>query len=183
MTEETQPVLSVIVRRYPLEAEEDVRALAAEIQAAVSARPGLAGVQNSLSRAGGYCELVSVFSFATRRQLAEWDASPARIALVARLDSGALDTPTRQEFGNLSLLLPPAARIRRGETIAILIFWILLLGHLLRWLAGLLPVRVPDPWQNVLLVTLNVLLISYIFLPGSSIALTRLKARLARRKG
>ena len=58
----------------------------------------------------------------------------------------------------------------------------MVIAELLTLLAGyVLPDRFTGFWREVLLISVNVLLISYIFLPWSSRALTRLKSRLRAR--
>ena len=57
-----------------------------------------------------------------------------------------------------------------------------MIAEVLTLLAGyVLPDRFTGFWREVLLISVNVLLISYIFLPWSSRALTRLKSRLRAR--
>ena len=104
-----------------------------------------------------------------------------RERLVDELDRHSHDTLKHSQFGDLALLLHPEAQLRKYEIVVILIFWILLAGAGLRYLSDLaLPGLLAPMWLNVLLVSVNVVLISYVFLPWSSMLVTRLKARIFR---
>lgn len=177
MSTEAGPVLSVIVRRFKPEYDDDIERAVRQIQQAVARQPGFAGVQNSLSRQEGCSELVTVFAFDSRETLDAWRHSDARNAFVQELDRWSQDSTSHTQFGELAQLLNPKAQLRKIEIVAILIFWILV-----SYVAALL---LPEPalpiWRDLLLVVVNVVLISYVLLPWSSLALTRLKTRIARR--
>ena len=101
---------------------------------------------------------------------------------MARLDAISEAAPVQARFDDLSLLPGPKAQLRKIEVVAVLIFWIVVIAEVLTLLAGyVLPDRFTGFWREVLLISVNVLLISYIFLPWSSRALTRLKSRLRAR--
>lgn len=182
MSTEAGPVLSVIVRRFKPEYDDDIERAVRQIQQAVARQPGFAGVQNSLSRQEGCSELVTVFAFDSRESLDAWRRSDARNAFVQELDRWSQDSTSHTQFGELAQLLNPKAQLRKIEVVAILIFWILVSGSALKYVAALL---LPEPalpvWRDLLLVVVNVVLISYVLLPWSSLALTRLKTRIARR--
>jgi antibiotic biosynthesis monooxygenase (ABM) superfamily enzyme len=183
MPTEAGPVLSVIVRRFNPEFDEPIERAVRQIQQAVARQPGFAGVQNSLSRLEDRSELVTVFAFDSRETLDAWRHSDARNAFVRELDRWSEDSTSHTQFGELAQLLSPKAKLRKVEVVAILIFWILVSGSALKYLAALL---LPDPaapfWRELMLVSVNVVLISYVFLPWSSLALTNLKTRVAGRR-
>lgn len=184
MPKEAQPVLSVIVRRFRLEFEREVEEAIRKIDQAASRQPGFVGLQNSLSHEEDNCEMVTVFAFDSRANLEAWKNSPIRQQFVQDLDNHSQDSTTHTQFGDLALLLHPTARITKAETVVVLIFWILALGAVLRYLADfILPETLTASWRNVLLITVNVALISYVFLPWSSMLLTRLKVRISRKVG
>ncbi|GJM41525.1 MAG: hypothetical protein DHS20C20_18070 [Ardenticatenaceae bacterium] len=181
MPNEARPLLSVIVRRFPQKLEHDIEQLVGKIQRAVANQPGFVGLQSSFSHEDSYCELVTVFAFDTEGNLERWKNSPIREGFARELDKHSQDSVTYAQFGNLALLLQPKAQLSKIETVVILIFWVLFLGELLRYLASfLMPGIFATFWQNVLLVSVNVMLISYVFLPWSSIIVTRLKATVSR---
>ena len=176
------PVLSVILRRYRPEVAQEIEALEAGIRDAVQRCRGFVDLRSSRSEQGGICELVTVFTFASDADLARWNASEARADYVARLDAISESAPVQARFDDLSLLPGPKAQLRKIEVVAVLIFWIVVIAEVLTLLAGyVLPDRFTGFWREVLLISVNVLLISYIFLPWSSQALTRLKSRLRAR--
>jgi antibiotic biosynthesis monooxygenase (ABM) superfamily enzyme len=171
-------VLSVVVRRFGHESRDEVEDLAKRTHQAVSMQAGFLRLQNSLSSKGYGHELVTVYSFDTRENLEKWEKSPIRIDLVRELDRLTADELTHTKFDGLALLASPNARVRKLETVAVLIFWILVIGRLLGALADqTLPESFSPFWRDALIITINVLLISYLFLPWSSTLLTRLKAR------
>ncbi len=181
MTKGADPVLSVIVRRFEHDMRDDVESLARRTQQAVSRQAGFIRLQNSISPRGTGLEIVTVFFFDTRDNLEKWDNSLIRRDLVKELDQLSSDDVTHTRFDGLSLLASPKARVTKGETVAILIFWILVIGRILGEIADLgLPDSLGPFWRNVLIITINVLLISYVFLPWSSAMLTRLKARFSK---
>ena len=182
MPNENHPLLSVIVRRFPQKLEPDIEQLVAKIQRAVANQPGFVGLQSSFSHEGSYCELVTVFAFDSEGNLERWKNSPIREGFARELDKHSQDGVIYAQFDNLALLLQPKAQLSKIETVAILIFWILFLGDSLRYLADfLMPGTFAPFWRNILLVSVNVMLISYVFLPWSSMKVTRLKASVSRR--
>ncbi len=181
MTQGADPVLSVVVRRFEHEVRDDVENLVERIRQAVSLQTGFIRLQDSFSSKGSGYELVTVFSFDTRGNLEKWGNSPVRRDLVEELDQLTSDDLTHTRFDGLALLASPKARVGKGETVAILIFWILVIGSILGVLADLsLPDSIGPFWRDALIITINVLLISYVFLPWSSTMLTRLKARFSK---
>ncbi len=181
MTESANPVLSVVVRRFDHELRDDVEGLVKKTQQAVSLQVGFIRLQNSLSSKGNGHELVTVFSFDTRENLEKWEKSPVRLDLIGELDRLTSDDLTHTRFDGLALLASPKASVRKLETVAILIFWILVIGRILGVLADLsLPASIRPFWRDVLVITINVVLISYVFLPWSVTILTRLKARFSK---
>ena len=182
MPNKKRPLLSVIVRRFPQKLEREIEKSLKKTQRAMANQPGFVGLQNSLSYEDDYCELVTVFAFDSGKNLERWKNSPVRERFVKELDDYSHDSVTHAQFGDLALLLHPQAKLKKIETVAILIFWILFSGAMLRYLADfLLPSTFAPYWQNVVLVSVNVLLISYVFLPWSSMLVTRLKHRVSRR--
>lgn len=182
LNQAVSPVLSVIVRKFPQELECEVERLLVKIQQAVASQPGFVGLQSSLSQGVDGCELVTVFAFDSHENLAGWKSSPVREGIVRELDAYSPDSATHEQFGDLALLLHPKAVVSKIEMIGILIFWILILGESLRYIAEfLLPEAFARPWRDVLLITVNVVLISYVFLPGSCKLLTRLKMLISKR--
>lgn len=182
MSTTPQSVLSVIVRRFPRDAEPNVRRTAARIRQAAACQPGFMGTQNSYSEWSGGGELVTVFAFDSRANLEAWEASPLRRDLVSEIDGYALDRPAQAQFDDLAMLLQPGARMSRFETVVVLILWILILNALLRPTADyVLAGALAPQWQGVLLVIVNVTLISYLFLPWTGRMVVALKARLRKR--
>ena len=181
MPKKERSLLSVIVRRFPQRLERKIEKSLGKTQNAMANQPGFVGLQSSLTHEDGYCELVTVFAFDSHDNLEKWKHSSVRDGLVKELDIYSHDSVTQVQFGDLALLLHPKAKLRKIETVAILFFWILLLGGSLRYLADLyLPGILAAHWRNALLVFVNVVLISYIFLPWSSMVVTGLKASVAR---
>lgn len=181
MSKGERSLLSVIVRRFPPSLAGDVEKTLEKTQDAMANQPGFVGLQNSLSHEHDYCELVTVFAFDCADNLEQWKRSPLRDRFVKELDIYSQDSVTQVQFDDLAVLLDPKAKLRKIETVAILIFWILLLGNVLRYVADLyLPDIFSAPWRNTLLILVNVLLISYIFLPWTSRIVTRLKANVAK---
>ncbi|MEZ5778237.1 MAG: hypothetical protein R3E44_07745 [Paracoccaceae bacterium] len=182
MPKQTRAVLSIIVRRFDQEFEEEIGRSLARLQRAAAEQPGYLGEQNSLTRRADGCELVTVFVFDSRANLERWENSAARERHLAELDRHPQEITRHTRFDELARLLDPGAGISRIEIVAILIFWIVILGEALRHIADLvLPDALQPFWRNLLMISVNVVLISYAFLPWSSIALTRLKARFSQR--
>lgn len=177
---EARPILSVITRRFPRERRNLVEASVERIQQAVAGQPGFLGLKNSLSEGKDDCELVTVLAFDSPENRRRWETSPVRERMVVELDRHSEGSAMHTHVGDLGLLLQSGSRVSRGETVAILIVWILILAAVLDWLADLaLPDAFPAPLRGVLLIVINVLLISYVFLPWSGTMLSRLKARLS----
>jgi antibiotic biosynthesis monooxygenase (ABM) superfamily enzyme len=177
-------VLSVIVRRFDRDVRGDVEALVERIQQAVHRQAGFVRLQNSFSSRGDNCELVTVFSFDTRDNLGKWENSPIRRELIEELDRISSGDLSHTKFDGLALLASPKARVTKVETVAILIFWILVMGRLLGLLADLLlPAALGIVWRDSLIIVVNVVLISYVLLPWSTTTLTWLKTRLFRSAG
>lgn len=182
MPKENRPLLSVIVRRFPHKVEHDIEQSVEKIQMAVANQPGFVGLQSSLSHEENYCELVTVFAFDSGKNLENWKSSPIRKSFAKELDKYSQDDVTHAQFGDLALLLQPKAQLSKIETVAILIFWILFLGDSLRYLAEfLMPETLVPFWRNVLLVSANVMLISYVFLPWSGMIVTKFKTAVSGR--
>lgn len=181
MSQNVRPILSVIVRRFRQEFADDIENSIASIQQAVADQPGFVGLQNSISPKKDDCELVTIITFDTQENLEKWDGSPVRKKLVTALDRLSRDDATNTQFNDLSLLTLSSTGVKKGETIVMLIFWISVLSNLLRYPVNFfVPDSVHQFWRGTLQTTIIVVLISYIFLPFSSIMLTRLKARLSR---
>jgi antibiotic biosynthesis monooxygenase (ABM) superfamily enzyme len=118
----------------------------------VSRQTGFIGLQNSFSPRSNRCELVTVFSFGTRENLDKWHDSPVRRDLIDELDRLSSENLTHTRFDGLALLASPKARVTKVETVAILIFWILVMGRLLGALGDLLlPESFGDYWRDALL--------------------------------
>jgi antibiotic biosynthesis monooxygenase (ABM) superfamily enzyme len=181
MSEERRPVLSVIVRRFPEGLGKDIERFVSRIEQAVATQPGFVGLQSSVSHKEDCDELVTIFAFDSRENLELWDSCPVRQGLVKELDRHSHDAVQHVQSGDLSLLLSPKAQVGKIEIVVMLIFWILTLGGALRYFADFVfPDALSPIWQNVLLISVNVVLISYVFLPWSSMMLTKLKARIFR---
>ncbi|HBM60017.1 MAG TPA: hypothetical protein DD444_12580 [Citreicella sp.] len=167
-------VVTVILRRMRQEARPEVIAAHARLRAAAARADGFLGAQDSwLPPHGDEIDLVTVFSFRSRRDLEAWDRAPERQRLIADLDRHCLDISERAAFDGLALLQPDRVRVSKPETVAILIGLILTLG----WLADLLLPPFPEPGRTVLAVSVNVCLISYVFLPWSIRLLDALKRK------
>lgn len=179
MSQEARPLLSVIVRRFPLHLEPKIEPLLKKIKQAMVNQPGFVGIQNSLSHQADGCELVTVFGFDSDANLQQWQASVVRKGFVSELDTYSQDNVSHAQFNDLALLQHPKAQLRKIETVAILIFWIVLLGGSLRYVADtFLPGILSPSARHLILISVNVLLISYLFLPWSSILISHLKRRL-----
>lgn len=176
-----RPVLSVVVRRFPREFADDVENSIKRIQQAVADQPGFTGLQNRFTLKKNDCELVTIITFDTQTNLEKWEMSPIRESYVKELDKLSQDLATNTQFAGLALLVPPAARVGKGETVVILIIWILILSTLLRYPAdALLPENLAPFWRNAIQTSVIVVLISYIFLPFTSGKLVKLKSHLRR---
>ena len=179
MSQTAHPILSVLVRRFRREYAGDIDKAIEDIQKAVADQPGFIGLQNGIIPKRDGCELVTVFTFDTQENLERWQNSRVRESYTKELDQLSQGAATNTQFGNLAILVAPTARISKLETVIILIAWILLLGQVLGPAVGLLLRESVGPfWQNALMTTIIVVLISNVFLPASSLLLTRLKTRL-----
>lgn len=175
MCETTSQVVTVILRRFSLSAKPAVQAANDRLCAAANGYKGFQGAENTyLPTGGSHIDLVTVYSFGSREDLQRWESSPERRRLIAELDEHCLKVSERAAFDGLSLLQPDTVRVSKPETVAILIFLILALG----WLADMLLPPMGKPWRTMLSVTVNVCLISYVFLPWSIRLLVALKRRL-----
>lgn len=183
MSNDAHPVLSITVRRFGYEVKDDIVQSLGQLQDAAADHPGYLVVHNSLSQKQDECELVNVFAFDSRENLERWESSDVRRTRLAELDRHPQEATKHTRFDELAQLLQPRSPVAKIEIVAILIFWILLLGSIGDFVATrLLPAAFPPFWQSVLLVSINVLLISYVFLPWSSRMVARLKMRFRRRR-
>ncbi|TDT75250.1 antibiotic biosynthesis monooxygenase (ABM) superfamily enzyme [Litoreibacter halocynthiae] len=183
MSHDARPVLSIIVRRFGHEFRDDIMQSLEQLQKAAANEEGYLGDHNSLSQQDDCYELVNVFSFDSRKNLERWESSDLRKECLADLDRHPQKVTRHPHVDEFSLLLSPKSRVSKIEIVVILIFWILVLGATLGFFADLLlPATFPAAVRSVLLISINVVLISYIFLPWSSSWLTRLKTRLAVKK-
>lgn len=171
----TPQVVTVVLRRVALDAKPEVQAAIDRLRAGARQFQGYQGAEDTyLPATGSYVDLVTVFRFDTRENMQRWEASPERKLLIAEVDRHCLKVSERAAFDGLSLLLPDSVKISKFETVVILIVLILILG----WLADLLLPPMAQPWRTVLSVSVNVCLISYLFLPWSIRGLVALKKRL-----
>lgn len=184
MPKNAQPVLSVIVRRFPHEFAGDIENSIKSIQKAVADQPGFTGLQNKVNRKKNDCELVTIFAFDTQENLEKWEDSPIRKSYAVELDSLSQDDATTAQFGSLDVLVPPTARVSKRATVAILIFWILIMSSLLDYPLNLwLPDSFAPFWRSAVKTTIIVVLISYFLLPYTSIMLTWCLRKFARKRG
>ena len=174
----TEPILSVIVRRYKADKSQQMDRLLTEIEAAMQGLEGFHGLQRSTAeRRGGMEELTTVFSFDTVAHLKAWERSPDRQRIAAQLDELSDDT-SYTRFSDLRILNHPSATLTKAQTVMVLIFWIVLWAEVLNWAAAAaLPASWPVFLVSVLKIAVSVVLISYIFLPWSSRVLSQLKTR------
>ncbi|MCI2395373.1 hypothetical protein [Aliiroseovarius sediminis] len=180
MPNKPRPIVSIIIRRFRQELENDIMQSLRDLQKVAAKQPGYLGDQNHLSHDQGYCELVNVFAFDSDKNLKRWEASDERKKHLEILDAYPHETTNHIQFDELAPLLGPAPKTSKFEIVVILIFWIVLNGAVLGYLADfLLPATFPPFGRTVLLISINVMLISYIFLPWSSTMLTRLKVRFS----
>ncbi|MFD2741361.1 hypothetical protein ACFSUD_17435 [Sulfitobacter aestuarii] len=182
MPNDARPVLSIIVRRFHQDRKADILHSLHRLQQVAADQPGYLGDHNSLSEEETQCELVNVFAFNSRKNLERWEASELRNRCLAELDRHPQKATRHKDFEELARLLPQTSRISKIEIVVILIFWILISGTCLGYLGDLLlPTGFPAVGRSILLVTINVLLISYLFLPWTSNILTKLKTARAER--
>lgn len=180
MSNASSPILSVIVRRYRTRNATAFNRVSDEIQKAVAVQPGFVRLQNERSDHRDVQQLVTVFAFETRDQLEAWEASDRRKSLMRELDKLSQDGSSHTRFGDLAVLGSRRSPITKAETVVILIFWIAVLGAALQGVAGVvLPDAVSGIWRHLLIVSVNVVLISYLFLPWTSCLWSRAKAWLA----
>lgn len=171
----TPQVVTVVLRRVALDAKPQAQAAIDRLRAAARRFPGYQGAEDTyLPATASHVDLVTVFRFDTRENMQRWESSPERKLLIAEVDRHCLQVSERAAFDGLSLLLPDSVKISKLETVVILILLILILG----WLADLVLPAMARPWRTVLSVSVNVCLISYVFLPLSIRALVALKKRL-----
>lgn len=179
----TAPIVSVVVRRYRPEDEAAFMRVTARIGAEVASRPGFAGLQTKQSQRGDHVELVTVFAFDSRANMERWEGAETRQQLMRELDSLSLEGSSQTKFSELAVLTDPEAGLSRFEIVVILIFWILILAAALEELAALaLPGAIDGFAREAGLISINVALISYLFLPVSSRIWARAKARWAARR-
>ncbi|MBO9457392.1 hypothetical protein J7376_19365 [Paracoccus sp. R12_1] len=180
MSHDERPVLSIIVRRFALEYKDDILHSLDQLQQAAADQKGYLGDHNSLSRESDGYQLVNIFAFSSRENLDSWEDSEVRKSCLAELDRHPQEATEPARFDDIAQLLQPASKISKIEIVVILIFWIVVLGAVLGHLAEfILPESFLRTGRSVLLISVNVVLISYIFLPWSSHWVTKLKARLA----
>ena len=178
MTATTAPIVSVVVRRYRPEDETAFMQVAERIGAEVACRPGFAGLRTKRTERGDHVELVTVYAFDSQANVERWEAAEARRSLMRELDRLSVESSSQTRFSGLVILTDPADGITTFETVVILIFWILILAVLLEELATLaLPGWTGGFMRDAVLISINVLLISYLFLPVSSRIWARAKAR------
>lgn len=181
MSQNTQPILSVIVRRFRQEFSDDIETAIKSIQQAVADQPGFVGLQNSLTSKTSDCELVTIITFDTQEHLERWNVSALRKRFVAELDQISQDNATNTQFGDITLLAQSKGGIKKRETVIILIFWILILNNSLPYPINFLFSEVLGPfWRSSLTTCIIVVLLSYVLLPFSGIMLTRSKAWIAK---
>lgn len=171
----SRQVVTVVIRRLPPDAKPAVQQGIARLRVAARHYPGYLGAEDSyLPTTERHVDMVTIFSFDSRANLERWENAPERRRLIAEVDRHCLEVSDRAAFDGLSPLLPDTARISKPATVAVLIVLILGLG----WLAELLLPPFAQPWRTVLTVTINVILISYVFLPWSVRGLAALRKRL-----
>ena len=135
---------------------------------------GFIDARDSLLPAGEFVDLVTVYTFTTKGELEDWERDPRRNGLLAQVDSLCVDVSERAAFDGISLLTADRIKVSRHETVVVLVVLILLLGALVD--IALPPMA--EPWRTVVAVTVNVCLVSYLFLPWSLQLLVWLKDRL-----
>jgi len=182
MTAGTAPIVSVVVRRFRPENEAAFMRVTDRIGVEVALRPGFAGLQTKRTERGDHVQFVTVYAFDSQANVERWEAAEARHRLMRELDRLSVESSSQTRFSGLAILTDPADGITTFETVVILIFWILILAVLLEELATLaLPGWPAGFLRDAILISVNVLLISYLFLPVSSRIWARAKARLTGR--
>lgn len=183
MQQSGQPILSVITRRFRARNETAVRTAIVRLRDLAERQPGFLGAKDSYSPDHDLCQLVTIFAFRTQDALVRWDSIPERERLIAELDRHCQHVSPRSGFEALDLLAPRGARVSKPETVALLIFWIMLLQATIgRVIAEVLPAATGKFWGSLIVVSLNVGLISYLLLPWSARLLCSIKHRLAHLK-
>lgn len=182
MSGDARPILSIIVRRFGSEYKDAIMHSLGQLQKAAADQTGYLGDHNSLSKNDDYYELVNVFAFDLQKALERWENSDMRTKCLADLDRHPQEATNPTQLGDFAELLRPKSKTSKIEVVLILIFWIVVLGEFLRYLAGLLlPENFSHTWSSILLISVNVVLISYFFLPWSNHWLTKLKTQLSRK--
>lgn len=174
MTETPAHFVTVILRRFPRSVEADVVRSNDLLREYAKTCSGFVGAEDSYLPAGEFVDLVTVYTFASREAVQDWESDSKRRELVDQLDAHCVEVSERATFDGLAILTPDSIKISKHETVVILIVLILLLG----WLADLLLPPITQPWRTVVAVTVNVCLISYILLPWSARVLVWVKKHL-----
>ena len=139
------------------------------------ARDGFVGAEDSFLPAGDYVDLITVFTFASREALEDWERDFKRKRLVEQLDSLCQRVSERATLDGLSVLAPDEVHVSKHETVLILIVLILVFG----WIADTTMPPMSEPWRTLIAVTVNVCLVSYAFLPWSLRLWARFRKLLA----
>lgn len=179
---DASPVLSVVIRKFREADEESVNAVLGRFEAALQAWPGFLGVRHNhpSSEAGG--AMATVISFKSLDDLIAWEQSDIRKKMVEELSHFIEGEVVKNQLWDLDALLGTNRPPKKWKTVLVLIICVFAVGAVLGWLADAVSPNYPTGFARyAILLIINIVLNSYIFLPKSMALLHRIEARIANR--
>ncbi len=177
---ENSPVFLVIYRKFREQEMHAVNAALDQFEEALEDWPGFLGIHHIQSSPGDQAKLTTLVSFATLDDLIKWEQSDARSKIVAELSNYIEGSVVKNRLLDLDVLLVSTPTPKKWKTVLVLTFWVFVVGAILELIADFLSPNYPEEFSRyALLLTLNIILNSYFFLPKSMQFLHQLEKRFS----
>ncbi len=172
------PVLSVIVRKLHEADKGAAKKSLDRLEQTLREWPGCLGVSHDHSLIDEQDTIATVISFKTLEDLIAWEQSTQRIEHAEALAQFTDGNVIKNRLSGIDSLLGTNHPPQKWKTVLVLTFWVLVVGAALGWVADSISPDVPSGyWRGVLLLIINILLNSYIFLPKSMALLQRVEEK------
>ncbi len=172
------PVFSVIIRKFREEEMDAVNSALNHFEEALEAWPGFLGISHNQSSQENYGTLATVISFETLDDLIAWEQSNTRATIVEELSHYIEGAVVKNRLGDLETLLGNTPPPKKWKAVLVLTFWVFVVGAILGSIADLISPDYPTGFARyAVLLTINIILNSYIFLPKSMVLLHQLEKK------
>lgn len=172
------PVFSVIIRKFREEETDAVNTALGHFEEALNAWPGFLGIRHNQSTSENHETLATVISFETLDDLIAWEQSNTRANIVEELSHYIQGEVVKNRLWDLEALLGNTPPPKKWKAVLVLTFWVFVVGAILGLIADFISPDFPTGFARyAVLLTINIILNSYFFLPKSMALLHRLEKK------